>query len=495
MKNFPSKLQIGRLAGSWALSGIMVIAYSPFPTLAQTPPPTPPPTPKEQPLQPTSSIPIDPTYVLGAGDRIRVDIFNVPEYSGEFLVLSDGTVNLPLAGSIPLRGLTLQQASQRLETQMVKFIKNPIITLSLTSIRPLKVAIAGEVNRPGAYTIAIGSGGKDAGIPTVTRLIELAGGITQAADLRNIQVRRPTLTASTTQPNETLTVNLWELLQKADLSQDLLLRDGDSIYIPTNTAVNLAETSQMASASFASDQSRPVNIAIVGEVNRPGTYTLTSNQTTSIATVTRALQTAGGITPSADIRQIQVRRPTKTGSDQIITVNLWKLLQEGELRQDLALQEGDTIVVAEATELTPDEATELASTSFSPDKITVNVVGEAIRPGVLQVPPNTPLAQGLLAAGGFNNSAKKSSVELIRLNSNGTISRRKISVDFSRPLNEDNNPALRNNDTIVVGRSWVARFSDSVAPIFGVLGTVGGLLSIPGTVGSFGQNLLRILNF
>jgi len=198
--------------------------------------------------------------------------------------------------------------------------------------------------------------------------------------------------------------------------------------------------------------------------------------------VTAAIQSAGGITEQADIRNIQVRRLTKSGKEQIVDVDLWKLLQEGDLRQDMPLQEGDTIVIGTATELSPDEATELASTSFSPQVINVNIVGEVIRPGRVEILPNTPLAQALLAAGGFNNNARERSVELIRLNPNGTVSKREVSIDFSRALDEGNNPALRNNDTIVVSPSRVAELGNAVSPVFNVLGTVGGIFSIPRTV-------------
>ena len=469
------------------LCGVVAIAYWPSAAIAQ-----PQSTALETPSNPVRSSPeiepemVEQGYILGAGDRIRIDIFNVPEYSGEFLVLSDGTINLPLIGRFPIQGMTLKQASDEISSKMVRFLRRPIVTISLTSVRPIKIAIAGEINRPGTYSISLDND-ENVTIPTVTRAIELAGGITQAADIRRIQVRRPRPANELTTPeNENsdriLRVDLWQLLQTADLSQDLLLRDGDSLFIPTLTSINLNETSQLAAASFATNNGLPLNIAVVGEVKRPGPYTITNNQSVNSATITSAIQQAGGITQSADIRDIQVRRSTKSGLEQVININLWRLLQEGDLNQDLPLQEGDTIIVATAPELSPDEVTELASTSFSPETITVNIVGEAIRPGVVQVPPNAPLTQALLAAGGFNSNAKKGSVELIRLNPNGTVAQRTLPVDFSQALNEENNPALRNNDTIVVKKSRSARFVESVSPVFSVLGTVTGIFAIPRSI-------------
>jgi len=421
-------------------------------------------------------------YILGPGDSLRIDIFNVPEYSGEYMLLSDGTVNMPMVGTIRLQGMTIYQASEEIASAMGRFLRRPIITISLLRVRPLKIAIAGEVNRPGSYSVDLNRN-QSVNIPTVTGAIELAGGITQSADIRRIQVRRTRPYTGEVQSSlksaEIITVDLWQLLQRADLSQDITLRDGDSILIPTIASVNLDETPQLAAASFATNTGRALNIAVVGEIKRPGPYTLSNSQSTNAATVTQGIQAAGGLTQEADIRNILVRRRTKSGSEQLVEVNFWNLLQTGDLRQDLPLQEGDTIVVARAKEMSPDEVTELASASFSPKNITVNIVGEAIRPGAVQVQPNTPLTQALLAAGGFNSDAQKGVVELIRLNPNGTVSRQTLPVDFSQDLNEENNPALRNNDTIVVKKSGTRKIADAVNPIFNILGTLVGIFAIP----------------
>jgi len=67
------------------------------------------------------------------------------------------------------------------------------------------------------------------------------------------------------------------------------------------------------------------------------------------------------------------------------------------------------------------------------------------------IPPNTPLNQGLLTAGGFNNRAKRE-IQLIRLNSDGTVTKRKVRVDLARSIDSKDNPTLRDNDILVVGR-------------------------------------------
>ncbi len=411
-------------------------------------------------------------YTLGAGDRVHMEILEVSDYSREYQVLVDGSLNLPLVGSLMVQGLTLKQAEQQLTRKYFAFLQLPCVTLTLLSPRPLQLGIAGEVHRPGSYTVKLEQGTT---FPTVTQAMELAGGVTQTADLRNVQIRRQVSAG----PPQTILVNLWELLRSGDLTQDIVLRDGDSIFIPATNNFNLAESRQLAAANFYSDRSQPVNIAVVGEVARPGPYTITSETQTpgiedSPVTVTRAIELAGGIMPQADIRRIQVRRIARSGVGQApIEVDLWQLLKGGDLQQDAILQDGDTVVVPAAAEINPQEAPQLAVASFSPDTIPVNVVGEVLSPGTVQVPPNTPLNQALLAAGGFNNRrARKGSVELIRLNPNGTVSRRRVRIDFKQGINEENNPILHRNDVIVVGRSRLTSFSDTLGTALRPLGSV-----------------------
>jgi polysaccharide export outer membrane protein len=156
----------------------------------------------------------------------------------------------------------------------------------------------------------------------------------------------------------------------------------------------------------------------------------------------------------------------------LIAVDLWQLLQGGDLAQDAILQEGDTIAIPTATNIDPAEAPQIAAASFSPNLIRVNVVGEVARPGSVEVPPNTPLNQALLAAGGFNNRARRSRVDLIRLNPNGTVSKRTIDINLAQGINDQSNPILRNNDVVVINRSGLASVSDTLGTILSPVGSI-----------------------
>ena len=137
------------------------------------------------------------------------------------------------------------------------------------------------------------------------------------------------------------------------------------------------------------------------------------------------------------------------------------------------------IIVPTATERSLAEASQVAAASFSPNKIRVNLVGEVKNPGAVEVPPNTPLTQGLLAAGGFTNRARQGSVQLIRLSPNGTVTQQNLPVDFAANVNDQTNPTLQNNDVIVVRRSGIASLSDTLSTTLAPLGSFLSILGFP----------------
>lgn len=434
------------------------------------------------------------SYTLGGGDNIRIEIFDLPQFSGNYQIPAGGVIQLPLIGSISIQGLTLEQATTIISKAYEPILKRPQITVSLQATRPLNVWISGEVNRPGSYTIPLSSGSGNfpsVQFPTLPQALERAQGVTQIADVRRIELRRRSGGLGEVQ---VLTFDLWQYLQTGNVPIDITLRDGDTIFIPTANGVNLAESRQIAISTFAAPANQARTVAVVGEVTRPGRYVVVGGEAVSgqgvqgLPTVTRAIQLAGGLKPQADIRQVQVRRPTSAGSEQIFSVNLWQLLESGDVTQDTILQDGDTLIIPTATEVNPAEISAIADASFSPARIQVNVVGEIVRPGVVEVGTNTTLNQALMVAGGFNPTrANKSVVELIRLNFDGTVSRRVVEVDFTQGINEQTNPVVRNKDIIVVRRSATTGVLDSVNQI---LTPTAAILAVP----SIGNALLSFLS-
>lgn len=444
---------------------ILLLLFCPNQTLAQIPT-----LPDYKSSNSPSLLPEMKAYTLGAGDIIKVSVYDLPDQGGEVKVLNDGTISLPLIGTLTITNKTIQEIHQLLTAQYSKYIKRPVVTVTLLAQRPLRLAIAGEVNTPGKYTLNPDLGERKN--PKVTDLLEKAGGLTVSANVREIQLRR-----QETDGEKIYTLNFWQLLQQGDLKQDVDLQDGDVIVIPKQEEINAREYSQLADANFGIKYEQAPNVTIVGEVNRPGAYTIPIDKAPPRLTI--ALQQSGGIRDMADIRDITVNRTTRDGQELNIKVNLLAMLETGDIGKDIVLQNGDTIIVPKAQTLSASQAQTMASANFSPGEITVNVVGSVKNPGSLKIPPNTPLNNAILASGGFDERrANDRVIQLIRINPNGTVTKTDINVNLSAPVNDETNPILKNNDVIMIGRNGIAEFNDSIGSIFAPVGKMIPFLNI-----------------
>jgi polysaccharide export outer membrane protein len=210
---------------------------------------------------------------------------------------------------------------------------------------------------------------------------------------------------------------------------------------------------------------RSLRVTVSGQVQRPGSYSLTPREAgvssglvqvggnpNDWPTVVTAIQAAGGLQQQANLRTVELRRLRSDSSVQSTTVDLWALLQGEHSFQDISLRDGDTIIVPVASNLDASEAQQIAIANFSPDSIAVNIAGEVKTPG------------------GFDDPrASSGSANLIRLNADGTVVNRVIQVNYSDPLNEETNPALRDDDIVLISRRSMAQTSDFLELLSGVV--------------------------
>ncbi len=421
-------------------------------------------------------------YTLGAGDSIKIEVFNVPELSGTQTIAPDGTINLSLVGAVKLEGLGLDEANALLREKLNPFLVRNIVNISLLSPRPLNIAIVGEVNRPGPrFLNYVGTTTTGSSAATLTRALETASGITSRADISNIQISRRDGASG----RRIIKVNLQDLLERGDISQDIRILDGDSILVPPLAEAGLSQSRLVSKSTFSPD-SFTIQVAIVGEVNRVGPQTLiysrtgvlstgltgatTSAGTTSgggPVTLSRALQAANGVTEIADIRNVQISRLNDKGQRTIVKANLLDLIVKADLSQDITLTDGDLITVPRLEKTNPTEYLQVAKATFSPTVITVQVVGEAVRPGALQLRPNSSFTEAISFAGGLTNDADWRAVELYRVNPDGSIMRRNLVADLNLPLSDESNPGLRDRDVIVVRPSFGSSILGSVTRFLG----------------------------
>jgi polysaccharide export outer membrane protein len=240
------------------------------------------------------------------------------------------------------------------------------------------------------------------------------------------------------------------------------------------------------------NQPRPMQISVVGQVETPGFYVLNpGSEGSSVAgkstgipglpTVVTAIQKAGGITLNANLGDVRLQRRVPGDKNQVreTQLDLVALLQKGDKRQNPFLFDGDTIIVNRAQAPPPDQVLELAAANLSPLTITVNVVGEVKSPGALQLRAGTPLNSALLAAGGPTPfRANRNSVELVRINRDGTATLRRYTIDYRQGVSGPRNPPLRDGDNIIVNRSVMAVGTDALNAFTQPLNGVANILAL-----------------
>lgn len=86
-------------------------------------------------------------------DTISIEIAGQPTLSGESIVRDDGSYFNPLVGSVPLVGLTLEQAGKALHDRMKAVVVEPVISVALVRSGPIRVGVMGEVKNPGSYEL------------------------------------------------------------------------------------------------------------------------------------------------------------------------------------------------------------------------------------------------------------------------------------------------------------------------------------------------------
>lgn len=253
-------------------------------------------------------------YRIQRDDVLQITVVEDPALSRETVVAQDGTINLPVVGTITVRGMTTGELAEKIRTALIEaqYLRDPHVSISLKVINRPRVAVLGMVQRPGTYDFKEGE--------TVMHAISMAGSFDpDRARLQDAVLRRKRPDGT----EETIPLDLEKLFFKGDLSQNYRLEPDDVIFIPEDV-VN--------------------RIYVLGKVVRPGLYPWKSS-----TTVLEAINRAGGQQEKGTLSRVYIIRPNPNAPDkpQRIEVNLLKLIDKGDTSQDIALQPGDTVYVPE----------------------------------------------------------------------------------------------------------------------------------------------------
>ncbi len=232
---------------------------------------------------------------------------------------------------------------------------------------------------------------------------------------------------------------------------------------------------------------RPIIVTVSGAVRRPGplqleSVPLSTTNTSGVQessrprltpTLSQAIAAAGGVTREANIRDVTLNRVTSSGISQTISINLWDAIQSNQVTQDITLRDGDSIYIPKAVNLDTDAQALLARSAYGAQSVKVKVIGEVKAPGEVEIPPYSTVASAIANAGGPTDKANMGRVRFFRLNPNGQVEEKILSLNS---LTESTQ--IDDGDVIVVPKGDGYRFIDGFRDIISPLGAASFFLNL-----------------
>ena len=216
-------------------------------------------------FEPAMNIPTPADYVLGAGDQVIIDIWGASQQSIDGEISPDGFVVIEGIGPIRLSGLTVAKANEYVKEMLGDDYNGSSITLSVGTVRSVKVEVVGDVVAPGSYTLSAFS--------TLFNALYTAGGISDMGTLRDINVFRGGKSVAR--------IDVYDYIVNGNNSGNIRLQDNDLIVVGPYDAI----------------------VSVGGKVKRPMKYEMKENETLS-----RLLSFAGNFTGDAFTKNIRVIR-------------------------------------------------------------------------------------------------------------------------------------------------------------------------------------------
>jgi polysaccharide biosynthesis/export protein len=243
-------------------------------------------------------------HVVAAGDQLKIVVWNQPQLSGQFEVDPHGAIEFPLLGRVEVVAQTLRGVEDQL-TKLLSdgYLRRPQVKAELLNARTVRVFVMGEVRSPGNYQLA--------GAMTILEAIGQAGSLTAQAAGHALIIRPkageagPATTPDPDTKDENVRTVSLQALQNGDLTDNVRLQDGDTLYVP-----------------------RAASVYVYGYVRTPGAYVIETG-----TTVLQALSLAGGVSERGSTGRIRILRVVDDTKQEI------------KVKLGDPVKPGDTIVV------------------------------------------------------------------------------------------------------------------------------------------------------
>ena len=175
-------------------------------------------------------------YIMTPGDQLQIYVLGHPDISSTranndsaYTVRPDGKLNFPLVGEIDVNGLTVFEFTSLLTKELSEYIINPKITVNVAKLGTTRVFVLGEVKNQGMHELTKSHRVLDA--------LGAAGGFTEKSAKKSIFLVR---NRGTSEEN-VQKLNILNYMKKGDMSQNLVLQEGDCLFLTSNHKVTLLD--------------------------------------------------------------------------------------------------------------------------------------------------------------------------------------------------------------------------------------------------------------
>ena len=397
-------------------------------------------------FEPSINIATPASYVIGIGDELLINVWGASQQTYQLLVGQNGAIQIMDLGPIYISGMSFENAKNQIKKRLTAIYSgmsgdnpNTWADVSLSSLRSIKINVIGEVNIPGTYNLP--------STATAFNALYFSGGPNENGSFRNIKLIRDGKMLQI--------IDVYDFLINGNTKSNIQLRDQDILFIPTydkkvevtgkfkrngyfelagketlsdliryagnfsegaykhrisvtkftDKEMKMADVEMSEFAIYIPDNgdiikadsivNRYLNrVSINGAVNHPGYYELTDDLTLS-----KLIMKAEGVKAEAYMFRGIIIREMDNRMTELIPFNVDSVLLN---KIDYPLKKEDSIQISDVFEMQQEQF--------------VNLIGEVQKPGRFAYSKNMTLKDLIYMAGGFNEAASQSFIEISRRN-------------------------------------------------------------------------------
>lgn len=398
---------------------------------------------KEVNFNPSLNIPTPPNYVLGPGDQVLIDVYGASQQSYDLRINPEGSILIPNVGVVRIGGLSVAAATSRIKAALTQIYSglaagNTFLEVRLGNIKTVTVSMVGNLNKPGSYALP--------SFASPINALFAAGGPNENGSFRHVQIYRDNKLFSE--------FDVYDFITKGELGASFTLRDNDVIIVPpvrnrveisgpvrreglfelkagetledliqfagglgsdaykeritlsrkTGKERKVEDVDQANFSSFIPQDGDEIRVGMIqnrfanrvqvtGALMRPGVFALEEGMG-----IKDLIKKAEGLREDAFLNRATLYRTRPDFSLEIVTVNIGAVVRGEE--EDILLQKEDVLTIPSIYELR--------------EEYYVKISGEVNNPGSYTFGEKMTVADIVLRAGGFKESASASQIEIAR---------------------------------------------------------------------------------